>query len=143
LRLIVPRRPDGGERDKLWAFCAEYWRRVRPEWEVVEGHHESGPFNRSAAINAAAEGEWDVAAILDADTIIEPDLIEEGARRAADTGRLVLPFKTRNLLSRAGTVRILRGLSGLVGAVGDRPPGARRRLRVHLRLPGRSANALG
>jgi GT2 family glycosyltransferase len=53
-----------------------------------------------------------VAAILDADTIIEPDLIEEGARRAADTGRLVLPFKTRNLLSRAGTVRILAGYQG-------------------------------
>lgn len=112
VRLIVPRRADGGHRDKLWAFCEAYWRRHRPGWEISEGHHDSGPFNRSAAINRAAEGEWDVAVLLDADTIVEPGQIEAGIAAALDTGRLVLPFRVRCLLSQAGTAQVLRGAGG-------------------------------
>lgn len=112
VRLIVPRRADGGHRDKLWSFCRAYWVKERPAWEVVEGHHEDGLFNRSAAINRAATGEWDVAVILDSDTILDVDSIDAAIARAHETGHLVLPFKVRCLLNQAGTVKILRGHSG-------------------------------
>lgn len=112
VRLLVPRRDDGGHRDRLWAYCRAYWKRQRPDWEIVEGCHFDGPFNRSAGINAAAEGNWDVGVILDADTVLEPGLIDAGIERAFHTGRLTLPYKDRNLLSKLGTKQILRGFEG-------------------------------
>lgn len=112
VRLIVPRRADRGERDRLWRFCSAYWRRERPGWEIVEGEHTDGPFNRSAAINTAAEGDWDVAVIVDADTVVDAEPVERGVALAARSGDLILPFDTRCLLSRQGTRRVLAGLSG-------------------------------
>jgi glycosyl transferase family 7 (putative galactosyltransferase) len=112
VRLIVPRRSDGGHRDRLWAFCRRYWVQQRPEWEIVEGIHDDGPFNRSQAINRAAEGEWDLGVILDADTILDCEPIDRGAELAVETGRLVLPFDVRCLLSRQGTQHILEGYKG-------------------------------
>jgi N-terminal domain of galactosyltransferase len=113
VRLVVPRLADGGDRDRLWKYCRAFWAEQLPEMEIVEGHHEDdSPFNRSAAINRAAEGEWDVAVILDSDTIIEPGQVKAGIARAATTGRLTLPFKVRCLLNRQGTARITAGYVG-------------------------------
>jgi hypothetical protein len=111
---LVPRLTDGGERDKLWKWCKDYWAEHLPELEIIEGHDETdGPFNRSAALNAAAEGEWDVAVILDADTILDDvDKVRRGIEIAASTGHLVLPFTDRCLLNRQGTRRILQGYKG-------------------------------
>lgn len=109
VRLIVPRRADRGHRDKVWDFCRTYWQRERPDWLLVEGEHTEGRFNRSAAINRAAEGEWDVAVILDADTIVDIEPVERAIEAARTTGHLVLPFSTRNLLSRTGTRKIIEG----------------------------------
>lgn len=112
VRLLVPRRSDGGHRDRLWAFCKRYWAQERPAWEIVEGQHEKGSFNRSAALNSAAAGEWDVAVILDADTILDIEPIERAIDIAHDTGRLVLPFTVRCLVGRSGTRKILDGWMG-------------------------------
>lgn len=112
VRLVVPRRADGGERDRLWAFCRAYWERIFPTWDIVEGHHDDGPFNRSAAINSGAAGRWDVAVILDGDVILDPELVAAGVDRVASTGRAVLPFKHRHRLKAVGTERILDGFQG-------------------------------
>lgn len=114
VRLIVPRRGDGGHRDGLWKFCKRYWAKERPGWEIVEGEHGrgEGPFNRSAAINRAAAGSWDVAVILDSDTIVDLDPIDRAINEAHGTGHLVLPFTNRCMLSRRGTEQILAGRTG-------------------------------
>ncbi len=112
IRMIVPRRPDRGLRDQLWEFCRRYWITERPNWDLVEGEHNDGCFNRSAAINRAADGEWDVAVILDSDTILDCEPIDEAVALARKSGRLVLPFTDRCLLNRAGTKRILAGYRG-------------------------------
>lgn len=110
---LVPRLADGGGRDRLWRWCKRHWAEQFPELLIVEGHDQtSGPFNRSAALNAAAEGEWDVAVILDADTILDADLIRRGIDRAMQAGHLVLPFSDRCLVSRQGTRKILEGYRG-------------------------------
>ena len=102
-RIVVPRLADGGERDRLWAYCRRHF----------EGHHEGdGPFNRSAAINRAAEGDWDFAVILDSDTIVEAEQIISGIELAEETAAAVLPFQTRNMLSEPGTAEILGGHVG-------------------------------
>lgn len=112
-RIIVPRLADRGERDRLWAYCRRHWQTELPALEIFEGHHEGdGPFNRSAAINRAAEGDWDFAVILDSDTILDAEQVIAGIEDAEETGCLVLPYKLRNMLSKAGTRRILGGYRG-------------------------------
>lgn len=112
VRLIVPRRSDGGHRDRLWRFCEQHWRRALPDAEIVEGHHDDGPFNRSAAINGAAHSMWDVAVIVDADVVVDADQIRAGIRLAVDTEAMVLPFRQRRSVSRRGTEQILHGAGG-------------------------------
>lgn len=109
VRVIVPRRGDGGHRDRVWRYCKDFWHEQRAGWEIVEGDHDDGPFNRSAAINRAARGRWDVAVILDSDTLLEPELIDKAIRQALVTKALSLPFSHRMLLSRAGTEGIMKG----------------------------------
>jgi N-terminal domain of galactosyltransferase len=112
-RIVVPRLADSGERDRLWEYCRRHWGSELPALEIFEGHHEGdGPFNRSAAINRAAEGEWDFAVILDSDTIVDAEQVISGIELAEETGCLVLPYKLRNMLSEAGTQAILGGHVG-------------------------------
>jgi hypothetical protein len=112
-RIVVPRLADGGERDHLWEYCRSHWETQLPALEIVEGHHEGdGPFNRSAAINRAAEGEWDIAVILDSDTVLDSEQVISGIELAEENGALVLPYKLRNMLSEAGTQAILDGHVG-------------------------------
>lgn len=113
IRALVPRLADEGERDRLWEYCRAHWETELPEMEIVEGAHEGdGPFNRSAAINRAAEGEWDVAVILDSDVLLDADKVRAGIAAAAESGWLVLPYRDRNMISRQGTSRILGGFRG-------------------------------
>jgi hypothetical protein len=111
---LVPRRADGGHRDRLWAWCKPRWEREHPDWPVIEGHHTIGPFNRSAAINAASDiadgdGAWDVAVVIDADVIVPPEQVREAVARAQRTGRVIWAFNQRLGLSEKGTEKLLAG----------------------------------
>lgn len=111
--ILCPRRPDGGHRDRLWAHCKQLWEE-RHGWPIFEGEHLEGPFNRSMAVNAAARaaGPWDVALIIDADTISAPDSIESAVRIAAATDHMVVAHDERVMLNEAGTEKVLRGFKG-------------------------------
>ena len=89
--VLVPRRSDDeGPRDRIWAGI-----RSRVWWPspVFEGHQEGGPFNRSMAINTAAKnaGDWSVAVIADADSLVEPHQLYNAVEIAKETDRLVIP----------------------------------------------------
>lgn len=101
---LAPRRADGGRRDQLWRWARQRW-----PLEVIEGASPPGPFNRSAAINDAARraGSWDIAAIIDADTVLEPARVLEGLELAR-TGRAVLPFTHYCLVGRRETDQLMR-----------------------------------
>lgn len=110
--VLVPRRNDNGPRDRLWTFV----KARLSGWEVHEGHHpiEEGPFNRSAAINraAAAAGYWDVAIILDSDTVPVETQMVEAVRLAYNTNRITFAFTDYMALSKQGTRQILDGYDG-------------------------------
>lgn len=110
VRIAVPRRADGGRRDQLWEFCRRWWTETHPDFEIVEGHHDEGPFNRAAAINNAAAGEWDVLLVLDGDVICEQ--AKDAVDRAAATGRMALAYTAYRGLSRQMTDRVLDGYDG-------------------------------
>lgn len=112
--IVVPRRPDGGQRDRLWEHCRSRWTNHFPEWSIVEGNHDGGPFNRSAAINAgvAAAADWDVLVIIDSDVLADPTAVAAAVDVAAGTGRMVLPHNERIMLNKAGTEKVLAGHRG-------------------------------
>lgn len=106
VRYVVPWRPDGEYRDRLWAYC-------KPRWpDVIESGSPPGPFNRAAAINAGAVGEWDVLVVVDADVVIDTARVRAGLERAARTGRVVLPYTTFKGLTPEMTKRVLDGYTG-------------------------------
>lgn len=112
--ILVPRREDGGHRDRLWAHCKALWIERHPEWEIYEGHHNDGPFNRSSAVNLAAEmaGDWDVALIIDSDVITAPDSVEDAVKLAYSTDKMVVAHDERVMLSKSGTESVLGGYMG-------------------------------
>ena len=105
VRVAVPRRQDGGQRDRLWDFCRGFWN----QWDVVEGHHEDGPFNRSAAINEAASGKWDLLVIADSDVVIDMKQVADAISMASERGCMVLPYSAgrRMMMPEEATLRAL------------------------------------
>ena len=112
--VLVPRRAGIEDRDRLWAFAKAWWEADFPDWTIVEGVHEFGPFNRSAAINDAADkaGDWDVAVIIDADVLADPKATREAVQIAHETNKMVLGYHERIHLTPRGTERIVTGYRG-------------------------------
>lgn len=108
VRYAVPWRPDGGRREQLWSFCRTWWSERLPEAEIVEGSSPDGPFNRSAAINAAASGRWDVLVVMDADIITAPEQVRTAISRAKGAG-LVMAFDEYRGLNASTTAAVLGG----------------------------------
>jgi hypothetical protein len=89
--VLVPYRADNGVRDKLWNLTRKaFWEPLGLPVKV--GKHEGGPFNRSKAVNEAAQGSWDVAVIADSDTWVPQDQLHAAIRIAQDTGKLTAAF---------------------------------------------------
>lgn len=84
-----------------------------------------GPFNRAGAINAAAEGSWDIGIILDADVVAPAEQLEAAIRNVVETGRVTLGFTRYIGLTPLMTDQVLSGW------VGDPSRGARYRTDEH------------
>jgi GT2 family glycosyltransferase len=112
--VLVPRRADHGPRDRLWRFVRAHWEDHHPFWVIHEGHHDEGLFNRSAAINLAASeaGEWDLAVVVDADTLVGPQQVAAALAVAWSVGRFTLAYDNFCYLNRRGTEKVLRGYLG-------------------------------
>jgi hypothetical protein len=112
---LVPRRDGFRHRDRLWRWTRSWWEEHLPEVPIVEGHHTTGLFNRSAALNTAnrnAGDDWDVALIIDSDVICDPGKVREAVAKAAELGRVVVPFTVRHNLNQRGTERVMAGERG-------------------------------
>lgn len=109
--VLIPRRADHGWRDQVWKHLhTTQWDRL-PGYRVVEGHHDDGLFNRSAAINSAARdaGNWDVCVIADADTWVPRAQLDAAVATARQTGRLTAAFTSVVELSEQFTTAIIGG----------------------------------
>lgn len=114
--VLVPRRDDGGRRDQLWEYVRARWAREHPTWTVIEGHHETGPFNRSAAINEAASRarpSWEVAVIADSDSFVGPDQIDTAVEGCRENGQMWLAYDRYCYLTRAMSDKIMGGFNGM------------------------------
>lgn len=112
--IIVPRRDDGGRRDEIWNVVKAWYAFGHPEVDVVEGHHQDGPFNRSAAINDGIRraGKRDVYVIVDSDSFVEDPQLEQAISLAHTTGQLVLAYDLFCYLDKPMSNRVMAGYSG-------------------------------
>lgn len=113
--VLAPWRPGPEDRARLWDFAKAWWTNDHPDWDIYEAPGPvTGPFNRGAAINEAAAnaGDWDVAVIIDTDTLVNPDAARTAATIAAATGAMVVAGDERVMLSREGTRKVLDGYRG-------------------------------
>lgn len=115
--ILVPRRAGDPHRDRVFRWLRARLELELPDCPIVEGHHERGPFSRSAALNRAAREAppWDVALILDGDTHVDPRQVREALELARETGRLVYAFEDLHALTYAGTEAVLEGFRGYWG----------------------------
>lgn len=129
--ILVPRRDDNGPRDELWAWCKGWWEREQSHMPIVEGYHTDGLFNRSAAINRASTlaGDWDVAVIIDADVICDPNRVKEAVTMALQTGSMILPHTVRYDLSPRASVQARQNPNVLLGDTTDSPYWMRRNVK--------------
>ncbi len=107
--VLVPRRPEPW-RDRLWSYVRE---RVDAEvdWPIHEGLSVDGPFNRSRALNEAATegGDWEVAVILDADTVPPKNHMFWGTGWTMAKDHLVFAQNEFRSLTREATRKVLAG----------------------------------
>jgi hypothetical protein len=112
---LVPRRSDGGRRDELWEWVRARWAVQHPGIDVVVGEHDDGgPFNRSAAVNAAAReaGDWDLAVIADSDAFVTTAQLDEALGRAARTGRFTIAYESVVGLNAEMSDAVMAGFDG-------------------------------
>jgi N-terminal domain of galactosyltransferase len=109
--VLVPRRLDLGWRDKSWAYLRHAYWNFQPGYRIVEGYHHEGPFNRSAAINTAANIRYwdDVAVVADSDSFVSEDQLTQAVRIASQTGKMVSPFTFVVQLSQPCTENLVAG----------------------------------
>lgn len=70
--VVVPYRPDGGHRDRVWQWVAGWWADRYPDWQVVVGRHDDGPWCKAAAVaDALPEVTGDILVVADADVVTE------------------------------------------------------------------------
>lgn len=115
--IAVPYKPDHGHRTELFTHLQDnYWNMTG--FALSVGTNNNKPFNRSAAVNEALTGDWDVAVIADADTWVPAKNLHTAIKTAQETGKLVAAFDAVVELSRNCTQDILNGKTSLTGSFG-------------------------
>lgn len=110
--VVRPRRRDHGHRDRLADWSLAWWEHhLEPlGWPIIDGHHDEGRFNRSAAVNAAAAeaGSWDVLVILDGDVVVRRlEQVTRAVELAERHGRMTFAHDQWVGLDQRGTEAIM------------------------------------
>jgi glycosyltransferase involved in cell wall biosynthesis len=75
--VLVPWRPDGGARDRAWAWLRQRYGRLHPGWQIVESGPQTGAWRKGAAVaDALDRATGDVLVIADADCVVEASELE-------------------------------------------------------------------
>lgn len=122
--ILVPRREDGGRRDQIWEWVRYWLVQHHPDWPIFEGTDDDDVFSMATARNNAARaaGEWDVAVIVDADTIAEPTAIEAAVLAARTSRKIWLAGDVRMRMDETSSDRILSGGPWFPRPEGERHP---------------------
>lgn len=108
---LIPYRPDGGWRDRLWAWNSRQWKTLCPDVEVVLGGYDAEPgepFNAGRAINAAGDrATGDVFVTVAADFLPDPTNITAACQLLDDDVPWVALWSHTGLLTQDSTSRLI------------------------------------
>lgn len=127
--ILVPRRPDGGRRDTIWNWVRHQWiERHHPDWPIYEGTDNGEVFSMAKARNNAAAAAdiyaepWDVAVVIDSDTIAHPEAVLAAVEQAHTTRKMWVAGDMRMRMDRTSSDRIMGGGLWLPRPEGERHP---------------------
>ncbi len=107
--ILVPRREDNGRRDQIWTWVRHQWLECHHDWPIYEGRDDGEVFSMAKARNNAARaaGEWDVAVIVDADTIAHPEAVQAAVTYAYHSRKIIVAGDVRMRMDETSSNRIL------------------------------------
>ena len=110
--LLVPFSSEDHSRIAIWRHVHN-WLKQTLDYPLYIGEHipdSPSVYNLSLARNHAASiaGDWDVAVIHDADTVLNPQQIKTGVAAAMETGAVTYPYTERWELDFEGTQLLLQ-----------------------------------
>jgi predicted glycosyltransferase involved in capsule biosynthesis len=74
--VLIPYKPDNGQRDELFKFVKKFYSHLLPQVELCIGSSSNKLFSRSQAINAAAkQATRNIFIIADSDIIFDPNIL--------------------------------------------------------------------
>lgn len=112
ISILVPYRPGGPDRRRLWSWVEARYRLLFPEAEMIvsadaNGEDSTEPFNHPQAINMCADqATGDVLVVADSDTGFSLAPLMKACRIAYDKGDWFVP-QTYHQLTEAATEHIL------------------------------------
>jgi pyruvyltransferase len=113
ISILVPFRDDGEQRSIVWNWLRQYWYANLESVEIVQGHDDGWPFSKAVAVNnAAARAHGRVFVILDADTYLDTQVVQNCAdaiERAQGAGKRLwfMPYNKLYRLDQPATARLL------------------------------------
>ncbi|OLO37233.1 hypothetical protein BTR23_13840 [Alkalihalophilus pseudofirmus] len=106
--VLIPYKPDNGVRDNLFKWVRSFYENVMPDVELCIGEDHSELFNRSRAINTAAQkASKEIFVIADGDVIYNPEIIVH-AIKLLDKHAWVIPYRKWLNLDKESTEKILK-----------------------------------
>lgn len=107
--VLIPYAAADQARANAFHYVQDWYRIHVPDAEVIVGRC-SGPWSKGAALRAAAaEASGEILVIADADSLVEPETIDEAIATVAATGDWVVPHRTVYRLTAEETERIYDG----------------------------------
>lgn len=107
ISILVPCKPDNGQRDKNWAWLEKRYKTLMPKAEICKGYDDGELFCKSAAVNKAAKKSTrDIFIILDNDIAFDMALIDIGIKMLNEYP-WVIPYTEKVLLDDDNTNRLL------------------------------------
>lgn len=108
ISILMPFQRDGGPREKNFEWIKAFYKENFPEAEICIGTSDDRPFNKSRAINRAAQrAEGDILIMGDADIFYDPQIIHDSlALLTKDTW--ILPYTSINRLSEEASSNVMK-----------------------------------
>jgi hypothetical protein len=106
--VVIPFKPDGGQRDRLFPWVHAWWQAALPAAELIVEHRLDTPFCLAAARNRGVErATGDVLIIADADMVCERAAVLQAIATVRRDGGWALPYDVLELLDEPTTAAVL------------------------------------
>lgn len=106
--VLVPYRPDGGHRDRVWGWVSRWWASNHPQWQIVVGVCADGPWVKAAAVeDALAKADGHLLVLADADVICEG--VGLAVEQVVGGAPWAVPHHTVHRLTEQATTAVMGG----------------------------------